>query len=275
MPSTPASLHSSDCSGGAANMENRRTVSAPNLSTIVCGSTPLFLDLDIFSVPPICTGLPSDLSTAPMTRAFSSRWMSTSAGLIQSFEPSAFSRIERLGDHHALAQQIGRRLVRLHHARVAHQLVVEAEIQQMQDRVFDTADVLINRQPVVGALVDLAVGTRAGVTRVVPARLHEGVEGVGLALGRTAALWAGGLAPFGIGLDRRLHAGERDVFRQHHRQLVFRHRHRIALGAIDHRDRTAPVTLAADAPVAQAPVDATHAFIAGFQFLGEESKASR
>ena len=53
MPSTPASFHSSDCSGGAANIENRRTVSAPYLSTIACGSTPLFFDFDIFSMPPM------------------------------------------------------------------------------------------------------------------------------------------------------------------------------------------------------------------------------
>ncbi|MGQ0529523.1 MAG: class I tRNA ligase family protein, partial [Panacagrimonas sp.] len=36
---------------------------------------------------------------------------------------------------------------------VAHQLVEEAEVQQVQDRVLDTADVLVHRQPVVRALV--------------------------------------------------------------------------------------------------------------------------
>ena len=92
MPSTPASFHSSDCSGGAANIENRRTVSAPYLSTIACGSTPLFFDLDIFSVPPTSTGWPSAARVAPVMRPRSSRWTSTSAGLIQSFEPSAFWR---------------------------------------------------------------------------------------------------------------------------------------------------------------------------------------
>ncbi|MNM85288.1 hypothetical protein D3C81_974000 [compost metagenome] len=92
MPSTPASFHSSDCSGGAANIENRRTVSAPYLATIACGSTPLFLDLDIFSVPPITTGWPSLRSVAPTMRPRSSRTASTSAGLNQSFEPSLFWR---------------------------------------------------------------------------------------------------------------------------------------------------------------------------------------
>jgi hypothetical protein len=49
-------------SGGEANIMNRRQVSAPYFSIIDCGSTPLFLDLDIFSVPPISTGRPSDFS---------------------------------------------------------------------------------------------------------------------------------------------------------------------------------------------------------------------
>ena len=105
--------------------------------------------------------------------------------------------------------------------------LVEAEIHQVQDRVLDATDVLVHRQPVVAALVDHITGTRRGVAGVVPARLHEGVEGVGLALGRAAAIRAGGLAPFRVGLDRRAGTGEGHVFRQQ-RQLLFRHRHRAA-----------------------------------------------
>jgi hypothetical protein len=67
-PSTPASDHSSDCSGGAANIMNRRAVSAPYWSMSDCGSTPLFFDFDIFSVPPTITGLPSALSTQTPSR---------------------------------------------------------------------------------------------------------------------------------------------------------------------------------------------------------------
>src|SRR5699024_3459312 len=99
---------------------------------------------------------------------------------------------EGFGDHHALAQQVAHRLVAAHQARVAHQLVVEAEIQQVQDGMLDATDVLVHGQPVVGAPVDLGVRAGAGVARVVPARLHEGVEGVGFAFGRLAAGRAGG-----------------------------------------------------------------------------------
>src|SRR3546814_11771668 len=91
---------------------------------------------------------------------------------------------------------------------------------------------------------------------VVPAVLHEGVEGVCLALGAAAALRAKSLAPFRIGLDRRAHTRELDVLGQDHRQLVLGHRHRAAAVAVDHRDRAAPVALAADAPVPHAEVHA-------------------
>ena len=96
----------------------------------------------------------------------------------------------------ALREQVARRFVTGDEPLVAQQLVIEAEIQQVQDRVLDAADVLVDRQPVVRPFVDQVGRARRGVARVVPARLHEGVEGVGLALGRAAALRAG--------LDRRI-----------------------------------------------------------------------
>ena len=41
------------------------------------------------------------------------------------------------------------------------------------------------------------------------------------------------------------------VFRQRHRQIFFRHRNDAAFLAVDHRDRTAPITLPRNTPVAQ------------------------
>ncbi|MNT43575.1 hypothetical protein D3C72_1800560 [compost metagenome] len=91
-PSTPEPLHSSCCSGGAANITNRRAVSAPYWSISACGSMPLFFDFDIFSTPPITTGWPSAFSVAPSGRPRSSVCTSTSAGLYQCFLPEASSR---------------------------------------------------------------------------------------------------------------------------------------------------------------------------------------
>ncbi len=120
--------------------------------------------------------------------------------------------------------------------------------------MFDTADVLIHRQPVVGRLrVDHAlVIVRAGVAGEVPGRLDEGVHGVGFALGWCAAFRARAYVELGHPGQRRAGAIRHHVFGQHHRQLVFRHRHIATAVAVDDRDRAAPVALAADTPVTQA-----------------------
>ena len=84
------------------------------------------------------------------------------------------------------------------HPFIAHQFVEEARIQQMQNRMFDAADVLVHRQPVLcGCLVHHAGGaSRADVARVIPARFHEGIHGVGLAPGLRTALRAAAFVKF-------------------------------------------------------------------------------
>src|SRR3546814_20946917 len=91
----------------------------------------------------------------------------------------------------------------------------------------------------------------------------------------TTLFRSGGLAPLGIGLDRRLHATERHLFGQHHRQLVFWHRHRLAFRAVDPRDRAAPVTLAADAPAANAAIDPRLAAALRSEEIGTQSSRER
>src|SRR5690606_19011179 len=78
-PSTPESDHSRVCSGGLANMTNRRAVSAPMVSISDCGSTPLFLDFDMVPMPPYFTGEPSAAILAPMMAPFASYsfWISS------------------------------------------------------------------------------------------------------------------------------------------------------------------------------------------------------
>src|SRR5690606_6410531 len=89
-PSTPDSDHSTVCSGGLANITNRRAVSAPMESMSDCGSTPLFLDLDMVPMPPYCTAEPSARSLAPVMAPLLSYWFSTSSGQKYSMPPCAF-----------------------------------------------------------------------------------------------------------------------------------------------------------------------------------------
>ncbi|MNM23327.1 hypothetical protein D3C81_337250 [compost metagenome] len=144
----------------------------------------------------------------------------------------------------------------------------EAEIHQVHDGVFDAADILIDRQPVVGSgwIQHPLVVLRAGIARVVPGRLHKGVEGVGFAQRRLAV--NGGFRPLRIGFDRAGNAVHHHIFRQDHRQLVFWRWHHGTVFQRDHRDWCAPITLAGNAPVAQTVVNLalTNAF--GDQFVG-------
>jgi hypothetical protein len=123
--------------------------------------------------------------------------------------------IPGLGDDHALGQQVGEGLVAVHQPLVAHQLVEEARVEQVQHRVLDAADVLIHRQPVLGALVEHGrVAVRRAVAGVVPAGLEEGVEGVGL-----SNLAVGELREGFHFLQRRAGAVDDDVFRQADREV--------------------------------------------------------
>ncbi len=79
---------------------------------------------------------------------------------------------------------------------VAEGTGVEAGVEQVQDGVLDAADVLVDRHPVIGRVQAEGNLGCPGVAEAqeVPGRVHEGVHGVGLPLGRTAALGADGVA---------------------------------------------------------------------------------
>ena len=81
------------------------------------------------------------------------------------------SVVEGVSEHHALAEQVGERLVALDEAGVAEQLVVEAGIEEVQAGMLDSSDVLINREPVAGLLriKHAVLVVRAAVAGVVPA----------------------------------------------------------------------------------------------------------
>ena len=77
----------------------------------------------------------------------------------------------------------------------------KARVQQMQDSVFDAADVLVNRQPVVGlfAVQHALVIVGTGEPGVIPGRLYEGVKGIGFPLASHPSQIK--LPPARIGLD--------------------------------------------------------------------------
>ncbi|CCJ91566.1 conserved hypothetical protein [Cronobacter turicensis 564] len=180
--------------------------------------------------------------------------------------------VEGVCQHHTLTQQLFRWLVRVHHARVAHQFVEEAEVEQVHDGVLDAADINIDRQPVVGRFLiqHTFFVLRAGVARVVPGGLHKGVEGVSFTQRGLAV--NGGFRPLRVCFDRAGDTVHDHIFRQDHRQLIGRRRHNGAVFQGHHRDRRAPVTLTGYAPVAQTVVHFTLAHAFGGEFIGNRVK---
>ena len=158
--------------------------------------------------------------------------------------------------HHALGEQPGEGLGEVELAVVGHRPGEEAGIEQMQDRVLDAADILIDRQPVgAGFRGHRRAGARRAEAREIPRRIDEGIERRGLALRRAAAFGASGALPCRVAVERVARRLEVDVVRQLDRQIGARHRDDAALRAMHHRDRAAPVALARHPPVAQPVVD--------------------
>ena len=112
----------------------------------------------------------------------------------------------------------------------------------MQDSVFDAADILVDVHPVVGFLriPGFFIIAGIGVAEIVPRRADKGIDGIRFTRSQRR---------YGTGC-------EFDVFRQLDRQLVFRYELFAAFRAVDDRNRSAPIALTGNEPVAQTIVDA-------------------
>ena len=153
------------------------------------------------------------------------------------------------------------RLGEVDHAQVVQHLGDEARVEQVQDRVRDAADVLVDGRPLSRLRrVERHVGSRgstgsAGSTtrsrRTCPSCRCRASPG-------SPQLGHGDVDPVLAAAERRRALG-REVEavgrRQADRQLVVGHGDLAARRAVDDRDRRAPVALARDQPVAQAVVD--------------------
>ena len=192
-------------------------------------------------------------------------------GDIGRLDPVAALRLVGLVHDHALREQAGERFVDIEVPGLVHGAGEEARIQKMQNRVLDAADILIDRQPFVRSLGRRRRGfvPRIGEAGEVPGRIDEGIHRVGFAPRVAGALRTLDVLPGGMAVERISGSVEIDVVRQHDGQVTRRHRHNAALVAMDDRDRTAPIALARNAPVAQAIIDLTlrHGAVAGGRLL--------
>ena len=143
------------------------------------GSTVFFFDFDIFSIGPIVDRL---VAIDHAGAALAADHLDLHLGRRH---VSAVRLLIGLVHHHALREHAGERLVHADMAGRLHRAGEEAAVEQMQDRVLDAADILVDRHHPVG---HVKRGRRVlvpgiGEARKVPGRIHEGVHGVGFALG--------------------------------------------------------------------------------------------
>lgn len=89
----------------------------------------------------------------------------------------------RLLANHPLGQQVDKRFVNIHHPEVPHHLGEKTGVEQMHDSVFYSADILVNRQPVLCfTFINrplIIIG--ASVAGKIPRALNESIKGIGLA----------------------------------------------------------------------------------------------
>ncbi len=126
----------------------------------------------------------------------------------------------------------------------------------MHHRVLDSADVLVHRQPVIHRVAaESLVRVHRAIAREIPRRFEKGIKGIGFPARRLAAARAIHLQPGRVAVERVAGGAEFHVFRQHHRQIVGRHRNHAAILAMDDGDGAAPIALARYPPIAEPEVD--------------------
>ncbi len=155
---------------------------------------------------------------------------------------------------HALREQRGEGFGHVDLAHMRQCAGPEPGVEQVQDRVFNPADILFDRQPF-GDLVPVErlVGGLAGEAQEIPRTVDESVERVGLAFRLPAACGAIDMFPSGMAQQRIAGGPEIDILGQRDRQAVLGRGDHAAFLAMDEGDRRAPVPLARHTPVAQPP----------------------
>ena len=130
-------------------------------------------------------------------------------------EPSTIRRFVGFVIHHALGEQPGKRLIHPDMPGFLHRSGEEAGVEQVQNRVFDPTDILIDGHPAIdgGAIQRLRGIGGAGIARKIPRAIDECVECVGFPPRRLAAARAVHVLPSGVMVQRVAGAIERHVLR--------------------------------------------------------------
>ena len=154
--------------------------------------------------------------------------------------------------NHALREEPGERFVEIEVAALFQCPGEEPRVKEVEDRMLDPANILVDGHPIIDRL-PLEGGGRARRAKAqeIPSRIKKRIQCVGLASRATAASRAEDVFPCRMTIERVARHLEADILRQDYRQVLLGHGDDAAGAAMDDRDRTAPITLARDPPIAQ------------------------
>ena len=162
--------------------------------------------------------------------------------------------------NHALGEEPLERLVESYESFVPQELDDKPRIEQVEYRVLHASYVLVDREPGVDQVGIERTPVVAGreVPEKVPARVHEGVHRIGVALRLPPAAGADGTDEFGRCCEWALAVTPRhEIGRlgQDDGKLILRNRPRAAFPAVDHRYRRPPVPLPRYEPILEPVMD--------------------
>ena len=156
--------------------------------------------------------------------------------------------------HHPLREQGVERLDRFfgEMAGQRHGAREEPRIQQVQNRMLDPADVLVHVHPVIGFVAHgRDFRPRGREPYEIPGTVHEGVHRVGFPQRASAALGTLAAPPFVVAGEWIARNAEIRFLGKNDRKVLLPLRDNSARVAVHDGDGTAPVALAANAPVAK------------------------
>ena len=154
---------------------------------------------------------------------------------------------------------------------ICHQFREEACVKQMQNRVFNPANVLVGLTPILCRVWFHHALFKFGrhITELIPTRLVKCIHRIGFAACRFAAIGASGFVKFGHFCQWRTRTIRNHIFRQHDWQILFRNRYITAIFAMNNRNRTAPITLARNTPITQTVLRFGFSRVQTLQFVAD------
>ena len=156
--------------------------------------------------------------------------------------------------HHPLREQGVERLDRFfgEMAGQGHGAREKPRIKQVQDGMLNPADVLVHVHPVIGFVAHgRGFRSRGRKPYEIPGAVHEGIHRVGFPQCGSAALGTLAASPFVVAGERIARNAEIGFLRKNDRKVLLPLRDNSARVAVHDGDGTAPVSLAAKAPIAK------------------------